>query len=467
MSISTPSARAAPAETDDVEALRAQVEHLERSLAQVTKLLRTTQESCMVWEQTFNAVSDPVAVISSDYRLLRANAAYQRLLDETPALSERHLCFDSSAGNSGPCERCPLTETVLSRRPGHVRTEQVVQVVGAASDSKEARTFERWIYPVVNVDGTVDRVVEIVKDVTEEVRLREATSAAAALRQADRLKAELLGTVSHELRSPLAAIQGYAETLLRHEKRLPTEERHEFLSAIQVAGKRLSTIVDRLLTLSELDTGSYPLHQAPVDLVRTVREALASARQTPDGSPKPGINGGQAVSFVLRLEDRQGRPVDALPPVLGDARLLRDLLDHLLENAMKYSPSGGTAAVLLRPIEMPSLPPFDAHGVIASDAPAPDTATPAPTADSTAGAKMLELLIQDQGMGIPADDLPRVFERFHQVDSSLTRQAGGMGLGLAICQRIAELHHGAIWAESTPGNGSTFHVLLPLAPAEE
>lgn len=469
MSISTPSARAAPAETDDVEALRAQVEHLERSLAHVTKLLRTTQESCMVWEQTFNAVSDPVAVISSDYRVLRANAAYQRLFDETPALSERHLCFNSSDGNSGPCERCPLTETVLSRRPGHVRTEQVIQAIGAAPGSKEARTFERWIYPVVNADGTVDRVVEIVKDVTEEVRLREATSAAEALRQADRLKAELLGTVSHELRSPLAAIQGYAETLLRHEKRLPTDERHEFLTAIQGAGKRLGAIVDRLLTLSELDTGSYPLQQTPVDLARTAREALASVRQTPDGSHMPGINGSKTVSFALRLEDAQGQPADALPLVVGDARLLRDLLDHLLENAMKYSPSGGTVTITARPYVLRRPPGSDTHresSALAAEA-VRDQQLPASEGDIATAADMLEMTIQDEGIGIPAEHLPRVFERFHRVDSSLTREAGGMGLGLAICQRIVELHHGAIWAESAAGGGSTFHVRLPLALAAE
>ncbi len=459
MSTSTPPAPTARTQADGVEALRGQIASLERSLAHATALLRTTQETCMVWEQTFNAVSDPIAVISSDYHVLRANAAYRRLIEDVPGMPEQHFCFDGAAG---PCERCPLSETVLSRRPGHVRSERMVPVPGpgGAPASEETRTFERWIYPVVNTDGTVDRVVEIVKDVTEEVRLREATSTAEALRQADRLKAELLGTVSHELRSPLAAIQGYAETLLRHEKRLPTAERHEFLGAIQEAGARLTTIVDRMLELSELDTGTYPTRQTPVDLARAAREALASVRRTPGG---PGAEGGEPVSFALRLEDAQGQPVDALPLVLGDARLLRDLLDHLIENAVKYSPSGGLVHVTLRPRMVATLP----HPV-ATDETAIHMALPAaPIAvhddDGPAGVEMLEVTIRDQGRGIPADHLPHVFERFHRVDSGLTREAGGMGLGLAICQRIAELHNGAIWAESTPGDGSTFHVLLPLA----
>ena len=456
MSISTPPARIAPEAADEVDALRSQIESLQRSLAHATALLRTTQETCMVWEQTFNAVSDPVAVIASDYRVLRANAAYRRLLDEAPALSEWHFCFDGAAE---PCEGCPLTETMLSRRPGHVRTERVVSSDALAGE--QTHTFERWIYPIVNADGTVDRVVEIIKDVTEEVRLREATSAAEALRQADRLKAELLGTVSHELRSPLAAIQGYAGTLLRHEKRLPTAERHEFLTAIQEAGTRLSTIVDRMLELSELDTGSYPLRQTPVDLARTVREALAGARRSPEADEDAG---GATSTFVLRLEDVHGMPVERLPLVQGDARLLRDLLDHLIENAVKYSPAGDTVTVTLRPREMSPLPRANGSGAIAEHAASSEG--PGFTAagdDNPASIEVLEVTIQDHGMGIPAEHLPRVFERFHQVDSGLTRAAGGMGLGLAICQRITELHHGVIWAESTPGDGSTFHVLLPLA----
>lgn len=413
------------------------IQQLEGALARVTELLRQTQETCMVWEQTFSSVSEPVAIISTDYRVLRANAAYRRLLGDGVQLPERSACFD---GASEPCEGCPLPEAVLSRRPAYLRHTHVVR--GATPTDDELRTLERWTYPVVNPDGTVDRVVEIVKDVTEEVRLREAMGATESLREEDRLKAELLGTVSHELRSPLAAIQGYAETLLRHEKRLPAAERHEFLAAIQEAGNRLSIIVDRLLELSELETGTYPFRLAPVDLVRTAREALGIIEAGRLGQhPSPRL--------ALRLVDEAGQPVETLPLVLGDARLLRDLLDQLLENAVKYSPDGGAITVELRPVLV---------------APVAVESSAAPTPHQGAPTSMIELTVQDQGMGIPADHLPLVFERFHQVDSGLTREAGGMGLGLAMCKRIAELHHGAIWVESTPGDGSVFHVLLPVAP---
>jgi signal transduction histidine kinase len=439
------SAQAAQAAEDAAAPPDKRIQQLEGALARVTELLRQTQEACMVWEQTFSSVSEPVAIISADYRVLRANAAYRRLLGDEMQLPERSTCFDAAAA---PCEGCPLPEAVLSRRPGYVRHTHVVR--GATPADDELCTLERWTYPIVNPDGTVDRVVEIVKDVTEEARLREAVGAAESLRQEDQFKAELLGTVSHELRSPLAAIQGYAETLLRHEKRLPAAERHEFLTAIQEAGDRLSAIVDRLLELSELDTGTYPLRLAPVDLVRTAREALAAIEAARLGQhPSPP-------RLALRLVDEAGQPVETLALVLGDARLLRDLLDQLLENAVKYSPEGGAITVGLCPV------------LVAAGLPS-TTAQPsaAPMPHQGAPTRMIELTVQDQGMGIPAEHLPLVFERFHQVDSGLTRETSGMGLGLAICKRIAELHDGAIWAESTPGDGSVFRVLLPMALESE
>jgi signal transduction histidine kinase len=445
---------AATTGSEDSTLLRARVQALEATVAHVTKLLRLTQESCMVWEQTFNAVSDPIAVISSDYHVLRANAAYQRLLATSPHHGDQHICFEAEGQT---CAHCPLAETLLSRRPGHMRHELVVS--DAPDEERCAQTLERWTYPVMNADGTVDRVVEIVKDVTEEVRLHEVMSAAEGLRQADHLKAELLGTVSHELRSPLAAIQGYAETLLRHEKRLASGERHEFLAAIQDASERLNAIVDRMLELSELETGSYPFRWESVDLARTARDALVALRLPHENEVD------KTLSFALRLEDEQLQPTDMLPLVRGDARLLRDLLDHLIENAIKYSPTGGTIAITLRASEFDSLLRRKVQAARATAAAHGEV--PLPAGDKADAVRMLEVIVEDHGLGIPAEHLPKVFERFHQVDSGLTRNAGGLGLGLAVCQRITELHHGIIWAESDPGQGSAFHVLLPLAPGAE
>ncbi|MGH2486344.1 MAG: sensor histidine kinase, partial [Ktedonobacterales bacterium] len=132
-----------------------------------------------------------------------------------------------------------------------------------------------------------------------------------------------------------------------------------------------------------------------------------------------------------------------LPLVSADPRLLRLALDNLLENAVKYSPMGGEIDVLLR-----------VHADMNEVAPADVESRPA---------TMLEIAVRDTGLGIASEHLDRVFERFHRVDVQLTRQVNGLGLGLAMCSRIAELHGGSIWAESGPGMGSVFYLTLPIA----
>ena len=165
-----------------------------------------------------------------------------------------------------------------------------------------------------------------------------------ALEGMELLKAELLGTVSHELRGPLASIKGYAATLLRHEHRLTREERHQFLLAIHEASDRLAVIIARLLDLSQLETGQAVLEHSPVDMVRLVREAIAAMEEQVTASlPNRFV-------FTLRLENADGLPDRIVPLILADPRRLREMLDQLLENAIKFSPGGGLVTVTIRPV---------------------------------------------------------------------------------------------------------------------
>jgi len=151
------------------------------------------------------------------------------------------------------------------------------------------------------------------------------------------------------------------------------------------------------------------------------------------------------------VENAAGAPAQAAPTVLADPRHLRTVLDNLLENAVKYSPEGGVIEVRLRPVAR------------SADAGAPG----APRVGASLRERpLLEIRVRDSGVGIPTEHLGRIFERFHRVDTRLTREVDGLGLGLAICKRIVELHDGEIWAESESGTGSTFHVLLPLDDAD-
>ena len=269
-----------------------------------------------------------------------------------------------------------------------------------------------------------------------------------AIQESELFQAELLATVSHELRSPLASIKGYTATLLRHEHRISRVERREFLVAIQEASNRLELIIDRLLELSQLETGAIQITRSAVDVVRLVREAMTVSQQRISGHLS------DHVSFHLHLKDGAGRLTHEEPCIKADPPRLREVLDHLLENAIDYSPQGGAIDVILRPV-----PPGKVH----------ETRSQSTTVGSSADVsrRMLEICVCDHGVGIPPEHLERIFDRFHRVDTRLTRETSGLGLGLTICKYLVELHDGLIWAESCPAGGSAFHVWLPVEEEEK
>jgi signal transduction histidine kinase len=270
-----------------------------------------------------------------------------------------------------------------------------------------------------------------------------------ALESMEMLKVELLGTVSHELRGPLASIKGYAATLLRHEHRLEHEERHQYLGAITEASDRLKVIIERLLELSQLETGQTRLKCSPVDIAQLASEAIAVIKERATASLPSRF------AFNLRLEDADGSTGRIVPLIVADPRRIREMLDHLLENAIKFSPEGGLITVILRPVVPVS--PEEKAGVV------PFTRQEHGSNKVPVPCNLLELRVTDNGMGIPADQLERIFERFQRADTRLTRETGGLGLGLTICKYIVELHGGAIWAENRLSRkGSAFYVRLPI-----
>lgn len=269
----------------------------------------------------------------------------------------------------------------------------------------------------------------------------------------EQLKSELLNTISHELRSPLASIKGYTTTLLRYDKRLRREEQREFLEAIRDASDDLSVIVDRLLEMAQFEAEAIQLHSSPVDMLHLTREAIEAAQHSRHyihvTTAHPGF-----FTFSVNATDSQGLPATLLPPVWGDQRRMREVLDNLLENAMKFSPNGGEITVTLRPVT-PSVSEY-----------ARCQQKEAPTLLVEPDSPMLELAIQDHGVGITNEHLMRIFDRFQRIDTRLTREVNGLGLGLALCKHLIALHNGYLWVESLPGEGSTFYIWLPLAPTD-
>ena len=372
------------------------------------------------------------------------------------------LVQDIPAASCWFASRFPLPNTFLphlraessSAETPAVATEHNVQVVLLLGWT--GRQIEQSVAMVEKARSLLSRVADAVGAtflnilLAERVRELEDAVERGTLREMELLKAELLATVSHELRSPLASIKGYASTLLRHGQRISSEERQEFLLAIAEASNRLEISINRLLEMSELETGAIHIERFPTNVAHLACEAMSAVEQHMAARP---LN---MFSFKLRLGDAPGTSDPSEYVITADQRRLREVLDHLLENALHFSPDGGVIDVIVR------FRPLQANHV----GEAAGTDTSRGQADVQAH-NVLEICICDNGMGIPPDHLERIFERFHRVDNGLSREVNGLGLGLPICKRIIELHQGIIWAESCSAGGSAFHVLLPVREEEE
>ena len=232
-------------------------------------------------------------------------------------------------------------------------------------------------------------------------------------RVVEQMKSEFVAAVSHTLRTPLTSIYGFAETLLRQDVLFGEEERATFLGFIASESERLTKIVDKLLTVARLDTRDLQVQVAPTDVGSVVSEAVAGAQES------VAVN---AHSFVLDL------PAEPLTAA-ADAEKLRQILDSLVDNAIRYSPDGGTVTVTAR-----------RKG---------DT---------------VEVRVEDEGIGIPEAEQRRIFAKFYRAETvARDPGAGGTGLGLFIARGLVAAMGGRIWVDSREGQGSSFAFELPAS----
>jgi PAS domain S-box-containing protein len=255
---------------------------------------------------------------------------------------------------------------------------------------------ERWVS--VTAVEFEEGAVYAIRDVTAERALEQARS-------------DFVATASHELRTPIAAVYGAVRTLRRPDVEFSEEDKEVFLQIIETEGERLGSLVEQILVAGQIDAGTVRVSERPVDIVALADAVVASARvRAPDN--------------VVLVLDANGN----VPRLSCDEDKLRQVLVNLVENAVKYSPDGGTVRV--------EVTTENGHGRIA---------------------------VHDEGLGIPTDEQRRIFEKFFRLDPSLTRGVGGSGLGLYISRELVERMHGRLTVASEPGRGSTFTVELPVA----
>jgi signal transduction histidine kinase len=232
--------------------------------------------------------------------------------------------------------------------------------------------------------------------------------------QLETMKDEFVLTASHELRSPLTSVQGFAELLMLEREKLDPKQA-ETVEVILDNTRHLVRLLNDLLDLARSDAGRLTIKPAPTAVGPLVEDAVRTMRSQTEG-------GEQSLSYRLEPD---------LPEVSVDRDRIRQVLVNLLTNAHEYSPAGASIEVMAAPRE---------DGV--------------------------ELAVRDDGPGMATDQLEHIFDRFTRGDAGLTQHVGGTGLGLAISKSLVELHGGTIAAESTPGEGSTFRVWLPALGAD-
>ncbi|MDY3619309.1 ATP-binding protein [Agathobaculum sp.] len=267
--------------------------------------------------------------------------------------------------------------------------------------TSEITRFGRVLSVTLAPYGALDGeggVIAVLHDITEQRRLDDA-------------RREFVANVSHELRTPLTNIRSYTETLSDAAGELPIDTEKQFLGVISSESERMARIVTDLLTLSKLDYGRMDLRMTRFSLRDMLRNVANAMKFTAEDS-----------GHELTVDTP-----DTLPHIVGDRERLEQVVVNILSNAVKYTPRGGHVRLSARELS----------------------------------GKRVRIMVEDDGVGIPKEDVPRLFERFYRVDKARSREAGGTGLGLAIAKEIIEQHGGKISLASEYGAGTTVTITLP------
>ncbi|MEH2077040.1 MAG: response regulator [Nostoc sp.] len=394
-----------------------------RSLLRIRRAEEAALSSAREWQTTFDSINDSVCLVNPEGIILRCNRAMIQLFCK-PAHEilgcVHHELMGAELGiGDGAC----------FRRAKETHQRQVLEF------QSTERWFAKTIDPVLDEHGTLTGAVFILSDITERKRasallqeqnerlnrlmvsLQQQTEEA---QQANRIKDEFLAVLSHELRSPLNPILGWAKILQTSQQ--DAAKTQYALETIERNAKLQAQLIEDLLDVSRILQGKLSLNTVPVGLTFTIKAALEIVRLAAEA---------KSIQIKTIFEPNVGQ-------VLGDSGRLQQVVWNLLSNAIKFTSQGGRVEVRLERMNE-----VDTHL-----------------------SEYTQITISDTGRGISADFLPYVFDYFRQADGTTTRRFGGLGLGLAIVRHLVELHGGTVQAASPgEGQGATFTVKFPLIAA--
>ena len=365
------------------DALEALGISLNRTAARLDRTIHTLTEERNLSSAILGSMVEGVAVVNGSERLLFANPGFAEILGlDVPPTSGSALVE--------VVRQTELVEAVRRVLGGEPRVQSEI-VTGTLRQHYFAITVA-----AVRAADTTGAVV-VLHDITE-------------LRRLERVRRDFVANVSHEFRTPLTAIQGFAETLLAGAIDDPKNRTH-FLEIILEHSRRLARLTEDLLVLSKMDAERLELEIQRLRVSQLIESCLETAQR-------------RAAEKDLRISVNMPQ---RLPDIAGDRRRLAEVLQNLLDNAIQYTLPGGQIQV-----------------------------------SAEEGESEVILTVSDTGIGIPKADQPRIFERFYRVDVARSREAGGTGLGLAIAKHLVEVHGGRLWVDSEVGQGSQFHFSVPF-----
>jgi len=350
------------------------------------------------FESVLNAANDGIAMLDRQGHFVLMNRRFGELLGSRSEALLHHTVEEAQPLLLERLAR--LSSRLAALLPGEVQDERGVAEEIIALDGSAKRFLQFYTAPVQGEDGqeTIGRIL-VLRDVTRE-------------RELDKMKTDFISVVSHELRTPLTSIKGYTDLLLSGATGELSELQSEFLSIIQSSTTRLSNLINDILDISRIESGTIQIKHEPIDYRAIVSDTLRLMKAAADEK---------------QISMDAGLP-ETIPPVRGDSDKVTQVLANLVSNAIKYTPEGGWVKVSLE----------------------------------ITGEASVTTCVADSGIGVSDEDQAKLFQKFFRADNTSTREAGGTGLGLVIAKTIIELLGGAIWVESEPGRGSRFYFTLPL-----
>jgi two-component system sensor histidine kinase VicK len=359
------------------------------------------------------AIEDGVAMVSHDNIIHMFNPAASNITGWKPEEAvglEYHnvLAFINEKGEPSPPDANPFAQALATGTS--VKNTNVI----LATRSGKHIPLSVIISPVMDSNGHPSgSVVGVFRDITQE-KAEEAQ------------RSEFISTASHEMRTPVTAIEGYLALALNPKIAKVDDNARKLLEKASASTKHLGILFQDLLTSSRAEDGRLQSYPVVIEMGEIAQQVAESERFH---AKEKNLN----LHFVVSSDQQAagGKVIRPLYYVYADPHRIQEVIQNLINNAIKYTPEGSVTVSL--------------------------------TGDNS----LVQIQVQDTGAGIPTEDIPHLFQKFYRVDNSMTRTIGGTGLGLFICRKIVELYNGKLWAESQLGKGSTFFVNLPRLTSDQ